>query len=231
MQRTKLAGFFFLATLCASAANAAADIPFLAGNGCAACHNLSGPAPATLKALWERQGPDLFYAGNKYKAEWLVQWLQKPTRIRPTGMFYGNHIKPSTKADEVDASSLTQHPILTEADAKAATTELMKHTGRSDLIKQGDYQVGSIAPSMGEMLFDKFRGCLACHEIEAGYGGLSGPEVYTAGKRLQEDWLMSFLRNPQAWNPKTFMPNKHLSDIDLQKLTHYLRALGEEKGK
>lgn len=231
MQRTKLASIFFLATLCASAANAATDNPFLAGNGCAACHNLSGPAPATLKALWERKGPDLFYAGNKYKAEWLVQWLQKPTRIRPAGMFFGNHVKPGTKADEVDASSLTQHPTLTEVDAKAATTELMKLTGRGDLIKQGDYQVGSIAPSMGEMLFDKFRGCLACHEIEAGYGGLSGPEVYTAGKRLQEDWLVSFLRNPQAWNPKTFMPNKHLSDTDLQKLTHYLRTLGEEKGK
>lgn len=231
MRRTKLAGFFFLATLCASAANAAADNSTLEAKGCAACHNLSGPAPATLKALWERKGPDLFYAGNKYKAEWLVQWLQKPTRIRPAGMFYGNHIKPGTKADEIDASSLTPHPTLTEVDAKAATTELMKLTGRSDLIKQGDYQVGSIAASMGEMLFDKFRGCLACHEIEAGYGGLSGPEVYTAGKRLQEDWLVSFLRNPQAWDPKTFMPNKHLSDTDLQKLTHYLRALGEEKGK
>ncbi len=105
----------------------------------------------------------------------------------------------------------------------------MKLTAHSDLIKKGDYQTGSIALSMGEMLFDKFRGCLACHEIEAGYGGVSGPEVYTAAQRLQEDWLVSFLRNPQAWEPKTLMPNKHLSDTDVQKLVHYLRALSEEK--
>jgi len=208
---------------------AAADGAALLKQDCAACHNLSGPAPATLQQLWERKGPDLFYAGNKYKEAWLVQWLQKPARIRPAGMFYGNHVKPGTKADEVDAATLTVHPVLGEADAKAVAGALMKLTARSDLIKQGDYQPGSIALAMGEMLFDKFRGCLACHEIEAGYGGLSGPEVYTAAQRLQEDWLVSFLRNPQAWEPKTFMPNKHLSDIDVQKLVHYLRALGAEK--
>jgi len=208
---------------------AAADGAAMLKDDCAACHNLVGPAPVTLKAMWGRKGPDLFYAGNKYKEAWLVQWLQKPTRIRPAGMFYANHVKPGAKADEVDAATLTVHPVLGESDAKAVAGELMKRTARGDLIKQGDYQTGSIALSMGEMLFDKFRGCLACHEIEAGYGGRSGPELYTAAQRLQEDWLVSFLRNPQAWDPKTFMPNKHLSDTDVQKLVHYLRALGAEK--
>lgn len=206
----------------------AADGAATLKNECASCHNLSGPAPATLQQLWERKGPDLFYAGNKYKEAWLAQWLQKPTRIRPAGMFYVNHIKPGAKSDEIDASTLITHLALGDVDAKAVAGALMKLTARSDLIKPGDYQSGTIALSMGEMLFDKFRGCLACHEIEAGYGGLSGPEVYTAGQRLQEDWMVSFLRNPQAWDPKTIMPNKHLSDTDVQKLVHYLRALGEE---
>lgn len=226
--RTQLTRLFIFSVLVTATTANAADGAATLKNDCASCHNLSGPAPATLQQLWERKGPDLFYAGNKYKEAWLVQWLQKPTRIRPAGMFYANHIKPGAKSDEVDAATLISHPALGDADAKAVAGALMKLTARNDLIKAGDYQSGTIALSMGEMLFDKFRGCLACHEIEAGYGGLSGPEVYTAAQRLQEDWLVSFLRNPQAWDSKTVMPNKHLSDTDVQKLVHYLRALGEE---
>jgi cytochrome c1 len=57
---------------------------------------------------------------------------------------------------------------------------------------------------------------------------LSGPEVYTAGKRLQEDYLISYMRNPQAWDPKIFMPNRHLTDTDLQKFVNYFHVLSEE---
>ncbi|MFZ5594135.1 MAG: c-type cytochrome [Pseudomonadota bacterium] len=212
----------------ASAVGWAADGEAILNAQCSACHNLAGPAPATLDALWNRKGPDLFYAGNKYQAAWMEKWLQKPTRIRPAGMFYGNHIKLGAKGDEVDATTLVTHPALPATDAKAVTGALMQRKGRSDLVTAGAYVPGTISRSSGEMLFDKFKGCLACHEIEPGYGGLSGPEVYTAAKRLQENYLISYLRNPQAWDPKTFMPNKRLSDTDLQKFVHYLRLLGEE---
>ncbi|MCI0506276.1 MAG: c-type cytochrome [Gammaproteobacteria bacterium] len=198
---------------------------------CAQCHNLTGPAPTTLKAMWERKGPDLFYAGNKYKRDWLETWLQKPTRIRPAGMYYGNHVERGVKSDEIKTATLTVHPALSAADAKAAADALMSLRANSELIKPGEYKPGSIPMTMGEMLFDKFRGCMACHEVEPGYGGLSGPEMYTAARRLQEDYLISFMRNPQAWDPRSFMPNKNLSDVDLQKLVHYLRALSEENTK
>lgn len=195
---------------------------------CSTCHNLAGPSPATLQELWNRKGPDLFYAGNKYKAEWMVSWLQKPTRIRPAGMFYANHVKSGAKGDEIDASTLTTHPSLSGADAQAVTDALMQRKALSNLIHPGEYAPGAISKSMGELTFDKFRGCLACHEIEPGYGGLSGPEVYTAGRRMQEDYLISYMRNPQAWDPKIFMPNRHLTDADLQKFVHYFRLLSEE---
>ena len=195
---------------------------------CSDCHNLTGPAPTTLMALWARKGPDLFYAGNKYKADWMKAWLQKPTRIRPTGMFYAAHVKPGAKGDEIDPSSLTTHPSLSAADAEEVTEALMKRKALGDLIHPGEYKAGTISKSMGEMMFDKFRGCLACHEIEPGYGGLSGPEVYTVGKRLQDDYLISYMRDPQAWDPKIFMPNRHSTDTDLQKFVRYFHVLSEE---
>lgn len=195
---------------------------------CAGCHDLDGPAPTTLQGIWDRKGPDLFYAGNKYRREWLARWLQAPVRIRPAGMFYGHHIKPGPDGDEIDQGSLAPHVKLSGSDAELAASALMDKKAKSDLIKPGEYHAGTISKSMGELMFDKFRGCLACHEIEPGYGGSSGPEVYTVAKRLQPDFLMSYMRDPQAWDPKIFMPNKHLKEQDLPKFVDYFKVLSEE---
>jgi mono/diheme cytochrome c family protein len=197
---------------------------------CAGCHNLTGPAPHTLKELWARKGPDLFYAGNKYRAEWLRAWLQKPTRIRVAGEFYADHVRGGEKSDEVDASTLEPHIALSAADADAVTQALMRLKPHDELIAAEKIEPVSISKSMGEMAFDKFLGCMACHEIEPGYGGASGPELYTAGLRLQPEFIASYIRSPQAWDPKIWMPNKRVSDPNIQKLVHYLAELAKEQG-
>lgn len=195
---------------------------------CASCHNLTGPAPQTLKELWARKGPDLFYAGNKYRQEWLVSWLQKPTRIRPAGMFYGEHIKHGVKSDEIDTSTLKDHVALSKDDATAIAAELMKLKSHDDLIAKEHIEPGTITKQAGEMNFDKFWGCMACHQIEPDYGGLSGPELYTAGKRLQSEFIASYIRNPQAWDPKIWMPNKEASEGAIQKFVRYFETLSKE---
>lgn len=198
---------------------------------CQSCHRLQEKAPDTLKKLWELKGPNLSSAGIKYKPEWIKKWLQNPTRIRPAGMFYGNHIKTGEKIDEIDTASLVKHPQLSSEQSAQVVELLMTQKQNQNLVKAGEYKSGTIPMMMGEMMFDKFKGCLACHQIEPGFGGLSGSEMYTAANRLQEDYLISFMRNPQAWEPKSMMPNKNLKDSDLQKLVHYLRALSKEKFK
>jgi mono/diheme cytochrome c family protein len=195
---------------------------------CVSCHNLKGPAPQTLQALWDRKGPDLFYAGNKYRQDWLVGWLQKPQRIRPAGEFYGKHIKPGVKSDEIDTATLEKHVALSKDDAVAVAAELMKLKPHDDLIAKENIEPGTISKQMGEMAFNKFMGCMACHLIEPGYGGLSGPEVYTAGKRLQPEYIASYIRSPQAWDPKIWMPNKHVPDANIQKMVRYLELLAKE---
>lgn len=195
---------------------------------CSGCHDLTGPASQTLEAVWNRKGPDLFYAGNKYKREWLEDWLQEPERIRPAGMYYGNHIRRGEDRDVIDESTLEPHVSLNEQEAADVAAALMKLKAKSELITEGDYEPGTISLMMGELTFDKFRGCLACHQIEPGYGGLSGPEVYTAAERLQEDYLISYMRSPAAWDPRTLMPSGYIREKDLQKFVHYFRALAEE---
>lgn len=195
---------------------------------CASCHNLSHPAVQTLKAAFAKKGPDLSYAGNKYRQAWLVTWLQKPVRIRPAGMYYGSHIKPGVKSDEIDTTTLANHVALSQADATAIADELMKLKPHDDLIAKEKIEPGTITKQMGEMNFDKFWGCMACHLIEPEYGGLSGPELYTAAQRLQPEFMASFIRNPQAWEPKTWMPNKELSDSSILKMVRYFEVLSKE---
>jgi len=195
---------------------------------CVQCHTLDGQEIKTLNELWERKGPDFSYAGNKYKQQWIAQWLTSPVRIRPAGMFYGNHIKPGPEHDVIDDTTLTEHMKLNAEQAKAVAAALMKYQARKELIEKGVYKPGEISLSSGDMLFIKFKGCLSCHRIESAYGGVSGPEVYTAAKRLQEDYIISFLKDPQAWIPGTYMPQYQLKDTDLQKFVHYFRALGKE---
>jgi len=198
---------------------------------CSTCHDLRGPGVSTLEGVWNRKGPDLFYAGNKYRQEWLVQWLQEPERIRPAGTYYGNHIRTTADGDVVDEVTLQPHMKLDKGMAEQVASYLMTLKAKSSLIKDGDYTPGTISISMGEMMFDKFRGCLACHQIEPGYGGLSGPEVYTVAKRLQDDYIVSFLRNPTTWDARTLMPDKHLKETDIQKFVHYFRALATQEFK
>ncbi|MDX8400071.1 MAG: c-type cytochrome [Gallionellaceae bacterium] len=209
---------------CSSAWLAEAAIP----EACTACHNVSGPVAQTLQEAFVKKGPDLSYAGNKYRQEWLVSWLQKPQRIRPAGMFYGDHIKPGPKNDVVDEATLADHLALPKAEATAIAAELMQLKPHDDLIAKETIEAGTISIQMGEMNFDKFWGCMACHLIEPEYGGFSGPEVYTAAKRLQPEFMASFIRNPQAWEPKTWMPNKQVSNGSIQKLVHYMQALSKE---
>jgi len=187
---------------------------------CASCHALQGPAASTLAALWQRKGPDLFYAGNKYRPAWIEAWLQNPERIRPAGMFYMNHIKSGPKRDLVDQSTLSEHMKLNGVEAKAVAAALANLKANSALIKDEEYDADADPSGMGEMMFDKIYGCSACHQIEPDYGGLSGPEIYTAGKRLTPEFMLSYIRSPRAWDPKIWMPNKHVPASNIQTLVN-----------
>jgi hypothetical protein len=130
----------------------------------------------------------------------------------------------------VDTATIKDHMALSKPDAVAVAAELMKLKQHDDLIAKEKIEPGSDSKMMGEMMFDKFLGCMACHQIEPDFGGLSGPEVYTVADRLQPEFIASFMRNPQAWEPKTWMPNKHVSDANIKKLGYYFQAIAEESG-
>jgi mono/diheme cytochrome c family protein len=78
---------------------------------------------------------------------------------------------------------------------------------------------------MASLLFKKLRGCSSCHAAQPGGPPHSGPELFTAGERLQPDYVVEYVRDPQKFDPHIWMPKLELTDADIQKLTGYLMTL------
>ena len=71
--------------------------------------------------------------------------------------------------------------------------------------------------------------CTTCHPLavtRAGetklIGGNVGPELTKVGSKVNEQWLVSWLRNPQGYLPHNNMPRYGWSDEDLYKVSQYV---------
>lgn len=194
---------------------------------CAECHALTKPAAPSVDRLWSRKGPDLWFAGDKFNREWLVGWLQKPTPIRPGGVLWFKHAKAGDPRDTIDSAAVEKHVAVDAATAaKLADALMLLKSG--GLVPDGAFRAEAANNSMGKMAFGKLRGCGSCHQDQAGQGGLSGPSLAEAGKRLRPDFVLAYTKDPQQFDPHIWMPTLTLSDPDLQRLTGYISSLGKE---
>ena len=226
-----LTAALLLAAVAPLAAAAAGDGEALARDNCAGCHALERPDYQALGhgERATRKGPPLYYAGNKFRAEWLEAWLQKPERLRPAGVFPPAAVTSGPDGDVVDPTALVEHPALDANEARLVSEYLMTLRPHDDLIAAVTYQPGTIAQRMGELNFTKFNGCDACHQDAPGYGGFSGPELYTAWQRLQPAFIAAVIADPAAWDPNTLMPNAGLNEAAVGRLANYLKLIGEEQ--
>lgn len=214
-----LTGFLLAST---ASAQAGADLK----GQCGACHALEKPANPTVERLWERKGPDLWYAGDKFQRAWLVKWLQNPTTIRPGGVFFFKHVKPGEPRDTLSAADVPKHVAVDAATAGKLADELLKL--KSGLVPADAFKAAGPPGPMGKLSFGKLRGCSSCHQDAPGQGGLSAPELYDAGARLQPNYVYAYTKDPQKFDRYIWMPRFELSEPDLQRLTAYIATLGKE---
>ncbi len=163
--------------------------------GCADCHYTDGPAKEkTIADQLAKKGPELFYAGSKFQKAWLSAWLQDPKPIRP--MKY-NSLTEKNKGD---------HPKSSASDAAALTDYLMSLTSPK-------VTTGKIKPKndvRARNTFTKKMPCGGCHQYEMKgdvQGGLSGPTLVGAGKRLNPDWVYAYLTDVKTFKPVRDMPD------------------------
>lgn len=223
-----LAAAFGLALACQAQADGAATVEA----NCAGCHALQAPDYATLglSERLERRAPPLYFAGNKYRAGWLESWLQDPTPLRPAGYFpSATAILTTADGDQPDPGALYRHAALDAASAKEVADYLMSLRPHDDLVEAVSYNPTNVALRMGTMDFRKFKGCNACHQDAVDVGGASGPVMYDAWQRLTPEYMVSFIKEPTAWDPNTIMPRMEMNDAAVGKLVDYLRVIGGEE--
>jgi cbb3-type cytochrome oxidase cytochrome c subunit len=187
---------------------------------CSKCHRLS-------KDGAEKRGPDLFYAGNKFQASWLEQYLQTPTTIRSTG---GTRDPGFLKGVP---ESIQKHPVLSKKDAGQITQELMAITP-FDLPEAIDNLEPLTKGQKAKIKyqFERTFSCISCHQSLnlAGKvrGGISGPSLVNAGNRLQARWVANWLKNPNMFLNKSRMPVYKMDDQDRLQLSQFIMTLKNE---
>ena len=188
------------------------------GAKCGDCHKMAGPAAKTIAEVLQRKAPDLFYAGSKFKKEWLVKYIQNPTTLRPGGTVYINNVTTEGEQDMVKNPPKCAAK-LSAGDAAAAADYLMTLTDAS--MKAGVFKEGKIKKAKARVVMQKEEACNACH-ILGGSGGISCPTLDGANERLNPDWVYSFIQNPQHWDPKVWMAKRDFDDATLQLMVNYL---------
>ncbi len=189
---------------------------------CESCHRFSKDSPPD-----KYQAPDLFYAGNKFQRNWLMEFLQDPVVIRQAGTLTGpGYLKgPPARGNP--------HPRLTREEAGLAVEYLMSLM--IDGLEKGI--VDDEALSKGEkvrvkILFERNFGCTACHKAVnlAGKpkGGISGPSLVDAGNRLDPDWIFHWLKNSRVFISKGRMPLFNLEDETAIQISKYIMTLRKE---
>ena len=176
-------------------ADPAAGAKVFTAKKCNECHYTKGPArEKTIADQEAKKGPELWYAGSKFQKKWLGAWLKDPKVIR------------SLKYNSLTEKNAGDHPKLAGGDAANVTDFLMSLTSK-------EVKAGKVKPKKnpkGRLVFTKKMPCSGCHQYPARKGkyggGLSGPTLVGASKRLNPDWILAYLKNPSVFKPVKAMP-------------------------
>jgi len=81
----------------------------------------------------------------------------------------------------------------------------------------------------GEKLYWEKYPCFTCHQIQGKTGGAAvGPDLTDAWKRLNPEWMVLWIKNPQAFDPASLMPNLGVSDAEAIALVAYLESISRQ---
>ncbi|MBZ5541465.1 MAG: c-type cytochrome [Acidobacteriia bacterium] len=196
----------------------------LESHNCAGCHRLQDIERR------EMQGPDLTSVGTKVSRAWIYKWLKEPrTIVDDSGNVKVNGYEteesprmPQFRLTEQELRDLSAYlsaqrsqPV---APYKFSPAVVAKWAKRPDVVDQGELRF--------RQMF-----CSTCHSFavtRAGettlIGGNIGPELTKVGSKVNPDWLVAWLRNPQGYLAHSKMPRYEWSDEDLFTVTRYIQA-------
>lgn len=207
---------------------------------CSGCHEIEGTGGDYRDIIIAHEGfndtmatqfapPTLQAEGARVYPEWLFAFLKEPSDIR-----YGLKVRmPTFGLSDDEATTLVEYfSALDDEPFPYETLETPAPT-RAEL-------------QVGKQIFDALQ-CISCHPakgefIPEGSDKAGRPDLSLAKERLKADWLIDWMKDPQAFQPGTAMPQawplvggEHLpldgyADNDAEKqirlVRDYLNSLG-----
>ncbi len=167
---------------------------------CNGCHTLDGKEGRARELFTAGAGgaedignapPVINGEGQKVQSPWLYHFLKEPTIIRP----WLKYRMPTFGFSEEQLTTLVQYFNNLDQAAHTFTDETVVPTTPEEL-------------EIGKMLFEKFQ-CIKCHKSNPQPGltaSFLAPDLVIANHRLRADWVMDWLKDPQALQPGTMMP-------------------------
>jgi mono/diheme cytochrome c family protein len=165
-------------------------------SGCYACHAVRG------HESFRSDAPPLATLPVKTGGAWLRRWLADPRAVDP------NATMPSFKLSPGDIDELSHYLF-----AQTVPPEIAERVAAAAAEPPGD-------KVNGKKVFAESR-CITCHTVE-GKGNGSAPELSKVASAASPGWLLAFLRDPAAFDPRTRMPRYGLSTAESRDLVAYL---------
>lgn len=174
-------------------------------HNCLGCHNVGGQGGTIA--------PDLAFEGSKVLGDWLLGFLKEPHMLRPILQAR----MPTFPLAEQEATTLRDYVMTAFVDTRIPKPSRVASMLTDEMARQG------------EKLYWEKHICLTCHQVQGkGAPAALGPDLTQAWKRLNPDWMVEWIKNPQAFDPKTIMPNLGLSDEDAIAIVAYLESLSRK---
>jgi len=196
----------------------------LAEFNCVGCHRLQGIMRPKMI------GPELTNVGTKVTRQWIYKWLKEPRTITDAdGNVTVNGVENETEP-RMPKFRLTEDELLALSGYLSVQRRTPVPPARFDSRSANSVQERPETVAQGEVLFRQMF-CTTCHSIaitRAGQttliGGDVGPELTKVGSKVNADWLVAWLKNPQGYLPRSEMPRYGWSDEDLFKVTRYIQT-------
>lgn len=194
---------------------------------CVGCHRqiMAGTIDASAENLdvWKGNlrslpvAPDLAHIGHKLTRTWISGFLRKPHKVRP------------------GLPASMPRLLISEPEAAALANALVPRLAKDQSFSQA-------AAGRGAALFEELQ-CSACH---AHGSAAARPRRYAEGAtpdsdalalapdlaltrhRFQSGMLVEWLLHPQGVDPKTLMPNFHLTESQAASIAAFLWFSSEE---
>jgi len=189
---------------------------------CAGCHRMQGiERPAML-------GPDLSNVGTKVTREWIYKWLKEPHIVVDAS--------GTTVVDGYETEEEPRMPQFRLNDQEITALSAYLSSLKSHPFEPYKFDPRVVAalgkrPDLAELGQERFRQmfCTTCHSLAVTrgdeiklIGGDIGPELTKVASKVNPDWLITWLRDPQSYLSHALMPRYQWSDEDLYKVTQYI---------